>query len=77
MAPGARFAFTVQALDDSAGGEDRALGRDLRYHHSTRHIEAAAAAAGLDLLSAGPCVTREDGGAPVPGLVVVLGKAGG
>ena len=70
MAPDGLFAFTVEAMD---GGKWK-LSQDLRYQHSLSHIEAAAAAAGLDVLHAGPCVTRENNDLPVPGYVVVLRK---
>ena len=73
MAAPALFAFTVQAHE----GDGFLLGEDLRYHHSSGHIEAAAAAAGLAVASVAPCVTRQNFGEPVPGLVVVLRKADG
>jgi predicted TPR repeat methyltransferase len=70
MAARGSFAFTVEALD----GDGWALSDDLRYQHSLPHIEAAAAAAGLDVLQASTCVTRENCDLPVPGYVVVLRK---
>ncbi|MCJ2133484.1 methyltransferase domain-containing protein [Methylobacterium sp. J-026] len=68
LRPGGLAAFTVQS-HDAAGA---ALGADGRYAHADSHIAAAAAAAGLEILTLQSADVRREGGAPVPGRVVVL-----
>ncbi len=68
LRPGGLAAFTVQS-HDAAG---TALGADGRYAHAEAHIAAAAAAAGLEILTLQSADVRREGGAPVPGRVVVL-----
>jgi predicted TPR repeat methyltransferase len=65
---GGLFAFTVQSCTD---GHFK-LGTDLRYHHSENYILETAAAAGLEVVSLKPCVTRHDAGKPTAGMVAVL-----
>jgi predicted TPR repeat methyltransferase len=67
------FAFTVQA----SGGAGLRLGEDLRYHHSEAYLRKAAGDAGLIVEMLSPCVTRQDGGKPVHGLVIVLSRGAG
>ncbi len=65
LAPGGLFAFTVET-HAGAGVE---LGPKLRFAHGTEHVRAAVA--GLRLLSLTPASTRNEAGAPVPGLIAV------
>ncbi|MGL4635999.1 MAG: methyltransferase domain-containing protein [Beijerinckiaceae bacterium] len=67
------FAFTVQSHER----DGFVLGADLRYHHSESSLRTWASKAGLSVLHCTPCVTRQDAGKPVPGLVVVLEKPDG
>lgn len=73
MTHGGLFAFTVQA----DGGDGYRLGDDLRYHHSEAYLRKIAEDAGLAVEALSPCVTRQDGGKPVHGLVVVLSRGAG
>ncbi len=68
LTSGGLFAFTVQ----SCAGDGFILGNDLRHHHSALYVRRMAHAAGLRVAHLAPCVTRQDGGQDVPGLVVVL-----
>ena len=67
LAPGGRFAFTVETHD--APGVR--LQETLRYAHGATHVRAAIAAAGLELDTLAAASTRTEKGAPVPGLLVV------
>lgn len=62
------FAFTVQAHD----GEGFVLGDDARYAHSETYLRVLADGAGFSPVIVERVSTREDRGAPVPGLLVVL-----
>jgi predicted TPR repeat methyltransferase len=73
MAARGLFAFTVQMHD----GDGFALGPDLRYRHGGPYIRGLAAASCLTVAHLSPCVTRQDGGRDVPGLVAVLAKPHG
>ena len=70
LRPGGALAFTVQAL----ARDGYRLGPDLRFAHAATYVAAALGAAGLVLASLEPQSTRQDGGVPVPGLVVVAGR---
>ncbi|WP_448187527.1 methyltransferase domain-containing protein [Azospirillum sp. sgz301742] len=70
LAPGGRFAATVERLD----GDGFSLGPARRYAHSVAYLRETAAAAGLDVLLLEDCSPRREKQAPVPGLVFVLGK---
>jgi predicted TPR repeat methyltransferase len=65
LAPGGLFAFTVE----THAGEGVELGPKLRFAHGENHVRAALS--GLRLLSVTPASTRNEAGAPVPGLIVV------
>lgn len=65
------FAFTVQAHE----GEGYALGEDSRFAHGEPYLRALAAASGFETVLFEAVSTREDRGAPVPGFVMVLGRA--
>jgi len=64
------LAFTVETHD----GEGIALGKKLRYAHGEAYVRAALTSAGLRLLLIEPASTRNEGGATVPGFVVVAIK---
>lgn len=68
LRPGGVAGFTVQSHD----GTGAVLGADGRYAHADAHIEAAAAGAGLAILTLRPADVRREAGRPVPGRVVVL-----
>lgn len=67
LAPGGLFAFTVETHK----GEDVILGEGLRYAHAAAWLRQRLAQAGLDVLSLAEVSTRDESGAPVPGLVAV------
>jgi predicted TPR repeat methyltransferase len=69
LAPDGLFAFTVE----THAGTGAVLGEKLRYAHDADHVRGALAAAGLVPIALDPASTRSEGGAPVPGLVVVAG----
>jgi predicted TPR repeat methyltransferase len=73
LGPNGLLAFTVQMHD----GDGYALGPDLRYRHGEPFIRATAAASGLVVAHLSPCVTRQDAGRDVPGLVAALMKPRG
>jgi predicted TPR repeat methyltransferase len=73
LAPDGLFAFTVETHP----GEGAILGEKLRYAHGAAHVRAAAEAAGLGLIEFAEISTRMEGGAPVPGLLVVAAKTQG
>ncbi len=70
---GGLFAFTVQSLE----GDGYRIGHDLRFHHSEAYLRTTVRGAGLTVLLLAPCITRQDAGKPVHGLVVVLGQMAG
>jgi predicted TPR repeat methyltransferase len=67
VAPSGLIAFDVETHD----GEGSILRDTLRYAHAAAQVRAALAAAGLRLVSLESAVSRNEKGAPVPGLVVV------
>lgn len=69
LAPGGRFAFTLQR---AVSGTYR-VGADLRFAHGEDYVAEAASGAGLAILLLEQATTRIDAGEPVPGLVVVAG----
>lgn len=69
LAPGGRFAATVERLE---GPEDFILGPARRYAHSERYVRSVAAAAGLRVVMMEPCTPRREKGVGVPGLLFVL-----
>jgi predicted TPR repeat methyltransferase len=69
--PGGLLAFTVETHD----GEGVRLGGTLRYAHAEPYVRDALAAAGLTARHLARTSTRNEAGAPVPGLVVVAGPA--
>ena len=69
LSPGGLFAFTLQRADAGTGV---CVGPDLRFSHAPDHVASRATAAGLAVAAWDTASTRRDGGADVPGLVVVL-----
>jgi predicted TPR repeat methyltransferase len=67
LTPSGLIAFDVETHD----GEGSILHDTLRYAHGAAQVRAAVAAAGLRLVSLETAVSRNEKGAPVPGLVVV------
>jgi predicted TPR repeat methyltransferase len=67
LARGGLLAFSVE----THGGDDVILGEKLRFAHSREHVRAALARAGLTLLTLEDAATRNEGAAPVPGLIAV------
>jgi predicted TPR repeat methyltransferase len=67
LAPSGLIAFDVETHD----GEGTILRDTLRYAHTAVQVCTAVAAAGLRLVSLNAAVSRNEKGAPVPGLVVV------
>jgi predicted TPR repeat methyltransferase len=69
LAPGGRFAFTVERLDDGDGWR---LGPQQRYAHAPAYVEAVAGQAGFAAVRAEPVSARSEKSVAVPGLLVVL-----
>jgi predicted TPR repeat methyltransferase len=61
------FACTLETHD----GEGVILGAGLRYAHSATYVSGTLQRAGLTQVHAGRTSTRDEGGVPVPGLVIV------
>jgi predicted TPR repeat methyltransferase len=69
LRPGGVFAFTVERDDAILSYR---LGPKQRYVHAPAYVQQRAAAAGLEVASMEEAVTRQEAGADVPGLVVLL-----
>ena len=65
LAPAGLFGFTVE----THAGDGVLLRESLRYAHGAAHVRAAMAGAGLQLADLVEVSTRNDRGAPVPGLL--------
>jgi predicted TPR repeat methyltransferase len=72
LAPDSLFAFTVE----THAGIGVILGEKLRYAHGADHVRAALAEAGFVPLTFEPAATRNENGAPVPGLLIIAGQNG-
>jgi predicted TPR repeat methyltransferase len=70
LRPAGLFAFTVQAH----AGEGVALGEDARYAHGEPYLRELAARSGLAVALLETVSTRQDRGADVPGLILVLAR---
>lgn len=73
LAPGGRFAFTLQLAE---AGTYR-VGTDLRYAHGEAYVRAVALAEGLEIAMLEQAAKRREAGVDVPGLVVVTVAPGG
>lgn len=71
LTPNGVFGFTVETHE----GEGVILGRTLRYAHAVGYLREMLSAARLRVPVLQAVSTRNDGGAPVPGLVVAAVKA--
>lgn len=71
LAPGGLFAFTLERHD---GTESMRLRPSLRYAHSEAAARAACVAAGFEIVALESAALRQDRGAPVMGLLVLLRK---
>jgi predicted TPR repeat methyltransferase len=71
LAPGGRFAFTLQLQT----AQDWALGEDLRYAHSPGYIHRLAAEHDFRVAVLEEASKRKDAGVDVPGLVAALVRA--
>ncbi len=71
LKPGGLLAFSVQ----DAPGEEPVLGEDARFAHPEPHLRRLARETGFAVALIEAASTRQDRGAPVPGLVAVLERA--
>lgn len=71
LTPRGMLAFSAETHD----GEGVILGEKLRYAHAPQYLSDVIARAGLHVLHMAQASSRNDGGVPVPGLVVVAMKA--
>lgn len=71
LRPGGHFCFTVEAGD----GADYVLRPSNRYAHTLPYIKRLAAAHGFDILAAEPLSARQENGAPIAALAMMLRKA--
>jgi predicted TPR repeat methyltransferase len=71
LAPGGLFAFTVETHSEPGVR----LQATLRYAHGAAHVRDALTRAGLRVLRIDQASTRNEKGAPVPGLLVVASTA--
>lgn len=69
LRPQGLLVFTVEALDEAAGGDFR-LHEHGRYSHRRGYAEQVLRAAGLDVREVSAAVLRTEGGEPVQGWVV-------
>ncbi len=70
VAPGGRFAFSVEALDDDEAAPGMRLLEHGRYAHSRDYVKRALGEAGLTIESAVREMLRFERGAPVEGWIV-------
>lgn len=71
--PGGLFVFTTEAVGAEEDG-DVVLRESLRWAHSRRHLETAAAAGGFRVVAIDDAVLRRDRGLDVGGRIAVLAK---
>jgi predicted TPR repeat methyltransferase len=67
---GGRFCFSVEAGD----GADYQLRPSNRYAHTRAYLERLAAASGLQVLAAEPLSARQENGAPIAALAMLLSR---
>lgn len=76
LRPGGLALFSVELAEGEAGGEGPyALGPGLRYRHALPALRATCAAAGLAAVAERREVLRQEQGAPVEGILVLLRRA--
>ncbi len=73
LAPGGRFAFSIESPVDLREGF-RLLPTG-RYAHAPAYVQALGAAHGMQVVTQEPAVIRMEAGAPIDGFVFVLGAA--
>jgi predicted TPR repeat methyltransferase len=71
LASGGLLAFTLERHD----GDGFIMGEGRRYAHSASYVRASIEAVGLVVLQFEQHSARREGGAPVPGLVIVAEKS--
>jgi predicted TPR repeat methyltransferase len=81
LAPGGWFIFSAEELlpdyDGVVPGNGRwALQRMGRYAHASDYVHEAAIAAGFRILRSDRPVIRQEGGAPVPGIMLTVERLG-
>jgi len=75
LTPGGTLVFSVELAPERLVGErGHHLNLHGRYSHSERYLVAVLAGAGLQLAALAPGVIRNEGGAPVAGLIVTARK---
>ncbi len=75
LAPGGRFACSLEALKDEATRQPFALRPHGRYQHARTHVEAILAAARLRVIELSEAVLRYERGEPVAGHLVIAAPA--
>lgn len=75
LAPGGRFAATVERLEGEE--EPYRLGPSRRYAHGEHYLRSLAAASGLTVRLMEPCIPRREKGVGVPGLLFVVERSAG
>jgi predicted TPR repeat methyltransferase len=73
LRPGGSAAFSLEA---GMGGAPFELGETMRYRHDGAHVALLAAEAGFEVLSRREATLRQERGAPVAGLLMVLRRRG-
>jgi len=77
LAPGGRLALSCESPPEGAAADERGwvVGPHQRFHHADRHLEAAAARAGLVVELLEPWTIRTNEGRPEPGRLMLAMKA--
>jgi predicted TPR repeat methyltransferase len=70
LRPGGRFCFSVEA----GNGADYTLRPSNRYAHTQAYLERLAAATGFDILAAEHLQARQENGAPIAALALLLSR---
>lgn len=73
--PNALFCFSTETLpEEEFGTRDWTIGRYQRFAHRIEHIRDRLAAAGFEMLEAGPITVRHEQGLPIAGHLVIARK---
>lgn len=64
--------FSIETLEDDAGGPAWLLGRQGRYAHRLAAVHAAVQAAGLEVEQSTPATLRDEGDTPVAGQILLV-----